>query len=114
MSRACGWADSHPRPHERTPFSDLSAAGRLCESLQNLDPKRHVGSQNQVLRSVHGLNGRLFTKIEAIEKEVKVTQTLKETLKRASLLPYSYSEQVIYAFWHSHRYTVKGKGGIKE
>lgn len=79
MSRAWGWADSHPRPHERTPFLDLSAAVRLCEPLQSLDPRRHVGSQNQVLVSVLGLNGRLFREVEAIEKEVKVTQTLKET-----------------------------------
>lgn len=79
VSRARGWADSHPRPHERTPFSDLSAAGRLCEPLQSLDPRRHVGSQNQVLVSVLGLNGRLFREVEAIEKEVKVTQILKET-----------------------------------
>jgi len=31
--------------------------------------------------------------------------------KRASLLPYSYSEQAIYVFWHSHRCAVGKKSG---
>lgn len=75
VSRTSRWAASHPKPRERTSFLDLSAAGRLCDALQSSDPSRHVGSQNQILWSVLGLNGRLFREIEAIEKRVKVTQT---------------------------------------
>lgn len=75
MSRARVWADSQPEPHERAPFSDLSAAGRPGEAFQSSDPSRHVGSQNQVLGSVLGLNERSCREIVALEKRVKVIPT---------------------------------------
>lgn len=106
-----GWLQ--PEPHERTPCADLSAAGRLCEAFQSSDQVDMLGIRIKSCE-VFLSDWKALYRSSGSRKMGKGESNLKETLRGHPLLPDSYHDWVIYAFWHRWRCTHEGEGGMEE